>query len=153
MKTLSILVLLLLVGGTSQACLAGEGQNESRTEAEIWALEAKYVSGFRDAAYHKVIPMWDSGFIGWPASEALPTDKKGVIDYLKRVAPLPGAWSFEIERAGIRITGNVAITHFTLHTKSDAAQGAGYESATRVTHTWINADAGWKILSGMSARK
>lgn len=153
MRKLSILVLLISLATHPRASLALESINESREEAEIWALEADYVSCFRDAAHDRVIAMWHDRFLGWPASEARPADKDSVIHYLKRVAPLPGTWSFEIEKAGIRIHGQIAITHFMLHTKAHSASGTSYQRSIRVTHTWIKARSGWQILAGMSAAK
>ena len=77
-------------------------------------LEEDYAAGFRDAADDKVIPMWHEHFLGWPASE--------------------------IEKAGIQIRRDVAITHFILQRTVDSGAGAAVKRSSRVTHTWIRDD-------------
>jgi hypothetical protein len=121
-------------------------------EEEIWMLEEVYVAGFRDANHDIVIPIWHHQFMGWPDSQFRPVDKNGVIQYLKRVSPGPATWTFEIERQGIRISGDTAITHLTLHIYSNQSSGKDLVSSKRVTHTWVKEDSGWKILGGMSAK-
>ena len=152
MKALFILVLLLVAGADLRPCVADEVRHEHQIKADIWALETAYVTGFQAARHDQVISLWHPRFIGWPAAESLPVDKKGVVDYLKRVAPVPGNWSFRIERGGIRISGDVAITHYHLHIQTGATAGTGGERVSRVTHTWVRTASGWQILAGMSAR-
>jgi len=124
----------------------------SSAEEEIWMLEEAYVAGFRDANHDIVIPIWHHQFIGWPDSQSRPVDKTGVIQYLKRVSPVPASWSFEIERQGIRISGDTAVTHLMLHIYSNQSSRKNLVSSKRVTHTWVKKDSEWKILGGMSAK-
>lgn len=137
----------------SQTTFAFDENLQAQVEAEIWGLEEAYISYFRDAAHDKVIPLWHDQFLGWPNSEFRPANKKAVVSYLKRVAPLPGNWSFEIERAGIQIYGDVAITHYIIHRTVNSSAGNDYKSSTWVTHTWIREDSHWKIIGGMSAKR
>ena len=109
-----ILALFLSFMVHQQITLALDGNNELEIEKEIWALEEAYISYHRDAAHEKVIPMWHERFLGWPHSESRPADKDGVVRYLKRNSSVPGAWSFKIEKTGIRVTGNIAIVHYNL---------------------------------------
>ena len=139
-----ILTLFLSLNIHFQTIFAFGETEENQMIQKIWALEEAYVTYFRDAAHDKVIPLWHERFLGWPNSESRPTDKNGVVRYLKRNSQNPGAWSFKIEKTGIRITGKIAITHYNL-----IIGGA----KTRVTHTWIHENSGWKVLGGMSARR
>ena len=84
-----------------------------------------------------------------------PADKTAVVGFLKRNAAVPGRWSFEIEPKGIRVHGNVAVTHYLIHTTVKNASGTGiaHKRTTRITHTWIRDDSQWKILGGMSSRR
>lgn len=132
-------------------CPIGIFASDSEIEAEIWSLEEAYISGFRDAAHDKVIPMWHEQFLGWPANRTRPADKQAVVAYLKRYAAVHGTWSFEIKKAGIHIHKDVAITHFILHRTVDSDAGMETRRSTRVTHTWIREGSQWKILGGMSA--
>ncbi len=141
---LFILTLFLSLNILQQTTLASDEKTESHIEKEIWALEQAYISYHRDAAHDKVIPMWHERFLGWPDSEPRPADKDGVVRYFKKNSSVPGTWSFKIERTGIRVTGNIAIVHYNLLIGGNK---------TRVIHTWINEDSGWKILGGMSAKR
>jgi hypothetical protein len=98
--------------------------SDNNIETKIWLLEEDYVAGFRDAADDKVIPMWHEHFLGWLASEARPADKQAVVEYLRKHAAVPGTWSFQIEKAGIQIHRDVAITHFILQHTVDSDAGA-----------------------------
>ena len=51
--------------------------------------------------------------------------------------------SFELDRAGIRVFGDVAITHYFV-TIRETDEG----EAIRITHTWIRDGADWRILGG-----
>jgi ketosteroid isomerase-like protein len=51
-----------------------------------------------------------------------------------------------IERTGIRILGDVAVNHYTVHLK----RKDGKKRSMRITHTWVREEAGWKVLGGMS---
>lgn len=150
-NTFPVLVLLISLTMYYLTALAFDAKQKDRTEAEIWKLENTYVSCFRDAAHDEIIPMWHDQFLGWPGSEPMPTDKNGVIGFLKKYASIPGGWSFEIEPAGIQIHGDVAITHFIIHSSVNPNTESQYNISTRVTHTWIRESSQWKILGGMSA--
>ena len=69
----------------------------------------------------------------------------------EKARAVPGTWSFQIEKAGIQIHGDVAITHFILQRTVDFDAGAAVKRSSRVTHTWIREDPQWKIIGGMSA--
>ena len=151
MKALSVLLVFTIMGVHLQASQAGAESHEAPAEAAIWALEEEYVACFRDATHGKAISMWHDRFLGWPSSEARPADKTAVVQYLKRNASRPAAWSFEIEKAGIRVYRNVAITHFIIHRTYNPASEPKRTISSRVTHTWIKENSKWKILGGMSA--
>lgn len=132
--------------------IASEQSRIDDVEEQIWALETDYLTYFKNAAHEKVIPMWHEKFLGWPNSEYNSNDKQGVISYLKKFAPVPGNWNFRIERKGIQIFGNVAITHWIQHLTFSRTDGSSYTRSARITHTWIKDLGDWKILGGMSSR-
>jgi ketosteroid isomerase-like protein len=45
----------------------------------------------------------------------------------------------------------MVVTHYWVTTLWADKSGHGEPSTMRVTHTWIKAEKGWKILGGMSA--
>lgn len=145
-------LLICLLAPVQPPCGSALETKDRRVDEEIiWDLEQAYVAGFRDAAHGKVIPMWHKHFLGWPASEVRPADKQAVLAYLKRYASTPGNWTFEIERSGIQIHGDIAITHFILHRRIGYGSSIDTRRSARVTHTWIRENAQWRILGGMSA--
>jgi hypothetical protein len=131
--------------GPEQAKPAGEGQRAA--EAEIWALEEAYWRSNRDARQEQIIATWHDEFLGWPEGEPKPIDKKQGVRYVRKNYAEPASYSFEIERMGIRVLGNVAVNHYWVHLKWDD----GRKRSMRITHTWVREAAGWKILGGMSA--
>ena len=152
MKALSVLLVFICVGMHLQASQAGVETDEVPAVTAIWALEEEYVACFRDATHDKAISMWHDRFLGWPSDEIRPTDKTAVVRYLKRNASKPADWSFKIEKSGIQVHGNVAITHFIIHRTYNPALGTNRTISSRVTHTWVKENLRWKILGGMSTR-
>ena len=59
----------------------------------------------------------------------------------------------EIERVGIQLKENMAITLFAVHITTLGEEGEEIRQSERVTHTWIRETDGWKILGGMSYEK
>jgi len=116
-------------------------------EAEIWALEQAYWEYNRDAKYEQIIATWHDQFLGWPQGEPRPIDKQTGARYVRKSYAEPASYSFEIEPAGIRVLGNVAVNHYAVRlTFKD-----GKKRSMRITHTWIREEGGWRILGGMSA--
>jgi ketosteroid isomerase-like protein len=71
--------------------------------------------------------------------------------FLSENYPEPLEYRFELERAAIRVSGNVAITHYLVVIRAKDEIRSGPSQTVRLTHTWIKAGADWKILGGMSS--
>ena len=71
----------------------------------------------------------------WPASEARPAHKQTAVEYLRKHAAMLGTWSFQKEKAGIQIHGDIAITHFILRRTVDSDAGASVKHSSRGTRT------------------
>ncbi len=123
------------------------GGETTNAEAQIWALEQAYWEFNRDAKHDEIIGTWHEQFLGWPAGEPSPIDKDSGTRYVRRNYAEPASYAFEIQRAGIRIVGNVAVNHYAVRlTEKD-----GRQRSLRITHTLLRDNDGWKILGGMSA--
>jgi len=72
---------------------------------------------------------------------------------LEEKYPKPTRLIFKIIREGIRVIGNVAITHYSLISSWVDEDEIEQESESRITHTWIKEDSKWKILGRMSNSK
>ena len=124
-----------------------------KVEEEIWSLEEDYISYFREANHKEILSFYHSQFLGWPDSESHPAGKKRARKYLEEKHPKPIQVVSQINREGIRILGNIVITHYLLISTWLDEDGIEQKSETRITHTWIKEDSQWKIFGGMSNRK
>jgi ketosteroid isomerase-like protein len=123
--------------------------SRDRVKEEIWALEEAYFANLYKADYEALLALVHSQFLGWPGSVAQPIDKEGSARFMKQLVPKPTACTFTIERGGIRVLGEVALTQYTIHVNcSDTA--AGKTQSSRITHTWVKEGDRWKLLGGMS---
>jgi hypothetical protein len=122
------------------------GTNQKTAEAEIWTLEQAYWEFNRDAKHEQIIDTWHDRFLGWPDGEPRPIDKEEGARYVRESYAKPASYSFEIERTGIRILGDVAVNHYAVHLKWKD----GKKRSMRITHTWVREETGWKVLGGMS---
>ena len=83
----------------------------NNVEEEIWSLEEDYISYFGDANHRAILSLYHSQFLGWPDSELHPAGKKRAVKFLEENYPEPIQVVFLINREGIRILENIAITH------------------------------------------
>ena len=126
---------------------------QDELEEKIWSLEEDYISYFKEANHQAILSLYHSQVLAWPDSELHPAGKKEAKIYLEENYPEPIEVVFQIHREGIRIIGNVAITHYLLISTWVDEQGVEQKSESRITHTWIKEDSQWKILGGMSNSK
>lgn len=124
-----------------------------KVEDEIWSLEEDYISYFREANHQAILSLYHSQFLGWPDSESYPVGKKRAAKFLEEKYATPSQVIFKIKREGIRVIGNVAVSHYLLISSWIDEEGAEQKSESRITHTWIKEDTQWKILGGMSNSK
>jgi ketosteroid isomerase-like protein len=130
---------------------AAENNGLSEIEREVWALEEAYISAFKNARHNEIASMLHRDFLGWPRESERPSEKSDVARFLKENYPQPLELSFELNRAGIRVSGDVVITHYLVIIRGEDGDGAGQVQAVRITHTWIKEGAYWRILGGMSS--
>jgi hypothetical protein len=135
----------MIIAALTVTCSAPGETDSSDLEDRIWALEERYVSAYRNADHDSILALMDEGFLGWPDSEESPTALGQVPRFLRENYGAAATWDYRIDRAGIRIAGDVVITHYVLIVANN-----GVEQATRITHTWVRRGADWKILGGMS---
>ena len=114
-------------------------------EEEIWALEEAYFASLYKADYEAVRALVHSQFLGWPGSVPQPIDKEGSARFMKQLVSKPASCTLKIERGGIRVQGEVALTQYIIHVN----YGAKTQSS-RITHTWAKEAGRWKLLGGMS---
>jgi len=118
-----------------------------KVKEEIWVLEEAYFASLYKADYEALLSLVHSQFLGWPSSVAQPVDKEGSARFMKQLVPKPTACTLKIEREGIRILGEVALTQYIIHVSDPAT---GKTQLTRITHTWVKDGGRWQLLGGMS---
>jgi ketosteroid isomerase-like protein len=122
-------------------------------EEEIWSLENDYISYFADANHNAILDLYHSQFLGWPDSESHPSDKKSAVKFLEENYPEPVRMTAKLKREGIRVSGNIAITHYLVIFSWVDEAGMTQKSESRITHTWIKENSHWKIFGGMSSKR
>jgi ketosteroid isomerase-like protein len=127
--------------------------NGDNVEEEIWSLEEDYISYFGEANHDAILSLYHSQFLGWPDSRNHPLGKISAAKFLEKNYPGPIQVNLQISREDIRILGDIAITHYLLHTSWIDDEGVEQKRESRLTHTWIKEDSQWKILGGMSNNK
>jgi ketosteroid isomerase-like protein len=115
----------------------------------LWELEGAYIRAHLEADHEAVLALWDEDFLGWPSRLPNTSGKDGGAAYLAEYFPEPTQLSPRLERQGIRFAGDAAILHYRLHWGGTDAGGSITTATTRLTHTWIKRDSGWRILGGM----
>jgi hypothetical protein len=144
---------LLLNFSQAYSATADTDNGRSTMEEDIWALEEAYFANLYKADYEGVLALVHSQFLGWPGSAPQPIDREGSARFMKQLVTKPTSCTFKIERAGIRLLEEVALTQYTIHVNCGDTGGVTKTQSSRITHTWVKEDASWKLLGGMSYDK
>ena len=120
-------------------------------EEEIWALEEAYFTNLYQANYDEVLAIVHNQFLGWPHMLPQPIDKEESACFMKKLFPKPTSCTLKIEREGIRVLNDVALTEYTLNVSyTDSSTGIVKTQSSLITHTWTKEDTNWKLLGGIS---
>ncbi len=119
-------------------------------QEKIWSLELDYFTNLYGAEHEKVLALVHPDFLGWPDGQSKPLDREGSAAFMKKLAATPIKCQIQMERAGIKMHGNVALTQYILRAHITATDGTTTTRSSRVCHTWIKDGSDWKLLGGMS---
>jgi len=122
-------------------------------EEDIWALEEAYFTNLYKANYEGVLALVHSQFLGWPGAVPQPITKEESARFMKQLVPKPTSCTIKIERTGIRVLGDVALTQYTIHVNCSNTGDVKKTQSSRISHTWVKEGARWKLLGGMSYDK
>lgn len=120
-------------------------------EAHIWSLEKQYLGNIRDRKLDEVQQILHPDFIGWPSHSAQPVDRDAARGSLESLLEGIRIISMEMKPGILKLTGDLAVTHYNAETSHEDKDGAQVTSLLRITHTWLKTSAGWKIIGGMSS--
>ena len=145
-----MLASVLLSAAYAYSTDMNQDSRRNKVEEEIWAQEEAYFTHLYQANYEGVLALVHRQYLGWPDGQANPVDYDESARFMKQLITKPTSCKIKIERAGIRISGNTALTQYTLHVDCGDASGAKKISPSRITHTWVKEGGCWKLLGGMS---
>jgi ketosteroid isomerase-like protein len=141
---------ILFVNSQAYSTTADIDNRRDSVKEEIWALEEAYFANLYKADYEAVLALVHSQFLGWPGTAPQPIDKDGSALFMKQLIPKPTSCTFKIERGGIRVLGDLALTQYTIHVNCSEAAAVAKTQSSRITHTWVKEGDRWKLLGGMS---
>jgi hypothetical protein len=149
----SVILTVILIFCQPFLVEASKNNPKETIEEQIWNLEHSYFRNLYKANYDSVLMLVDEKFLGWPNSVEIPLDKAGSSVFMKKLNPSPTQCIFTIERKGISVVGNIAITQYIINVSCPLSDGTKNYSSSRISHTWINTDNSWRLLGGMSYNK
>jgi hypothetical protein len=149
----TILTFILVSYSLTYSTTADTDKTRDVVEEEIWALEEVYFTNLYKANYEGVLALVHSQFLGWPGAAPQPIDKEESTRFMKKLIPRPTSCTLKIDRAGIQVLGDMALTQYTLHVNCSDTPGMEKTQSSRITHTWVKEGARWKLLGGMSYDK
>jgi ketosteroid isomerase-like protein len=149
----TIILAFILLFSAQAYSASDKDYRRNKVENEIWALEEAYFTNLYKANYEGVLAIVHNQFLGWPGGLPQPIDGEESASFMKKLIPKPTSCTIKIDRAGIRVSGKVALTQYILHVNCNDTAGAAKIPSSRITHTWVKEGAYWKLLGGMSYDK
>jgi ketosteroid isomerase-like protein len=144
-----LLVLCMLV--TVSGCTSMTAKTTTPSDEEqIWALEYAYFANLYKADYDGVLNIVHRQFLGWPDGQMQPVDYDESALFMRQLITSPTPCTVSIDRKGIRLQENVALTQYVLNASCSKPDGTKTTKSSDVSHTWVKEGSGWKILGGMS---
>ena len=133
---------------------AANAASPANDETQVWNLEKAYWEYVKANDLEKYRALWHDDFVGWPSISPEPLGKDKITDWITdNTSKGLKLQSYAIEQRAIKVTGDIAITHYRIKMNwaNTGTSGADRIDAVRITHTWIRNGNTWQILGGMSA--
>jgi ketosteroid isomerase-like protein len=149
-RAISFLFLLSLAPFVQAAAI----DNPANEETQVWNLEKAYWEYVKGNDLEKYRALWHDDFVGWPSISPEPVRKDKITDWITdNTSKGVKLQSYAIEQRAIKVTGDIAITHYRIKMNWGKGDTAGVDrtDTVRITHTWIKTNDTWQILGGMSA--
>jgi len=125
----------------------------SPAEQEVWTQEETYWRSLKADDRETYLGLWDERFIGWPQYEGAPASKEKIRqEYAPGTTARGKVLDYRLEPLSVRSYGNdVVITFFRATVTRGKPNGEVETHTSRLTHTWMKTDQGWRIIGGMAA--
>jgi|GEM_PF-2281341 len=115
-------------------------------EGEIWALENAYFLNLSKEDYDGVLTLVHSRFLGWPDGLEQPLDYNESARFMRQLVTGPTPCTITIDRKGIRVQGDIALTQYVLYATCSTTNGTAQTKSSDITHTWVKEGSVWKPL-------
>lgn len=129
--------------------IATAGSSVSSEEI-VWVLEYAYFANLYKADYDGVLNIVHRQFLGWPDGQKQPVDYDESALFMRQLITSPTPCTVSIDRKGIRVLGDVALTQYVLNATCSKPDGTKTTKSSDVSHTWVKVGSDWMILGGMS---
>ena len=122
-------------------------------DRELWPLENAYIDAAMQGDLAKRAAFWHDEYLGWPAGEDRPWDKKyGVTGVQLWYDAHGGKLSTPmLEPIASRVLEDIGITHYRLEYTVTSPEGKKSKRINRVTHVWLKTNDGWKLFGGATS--
>ena len=144
-----LLTALAMITGPSHA-QTGE-PDWSAAEQEIWALEERYMTAFKDGDMAMLNAFLHADFLGWPSYSSDPIARAPALASVTILHESLVIRSVEVLPRAIHLSGEIALVHYLVVLETEEGDGGPAATSYRITHTWVEEDGQWRILGGMSA--
>jgi len=124
----------------------------SEAEQEIWALEERYMTAFKDGDVAGLKAFLHADFLGWPSHSSEPLAKAPALASVPALQGSLAIRTVEIRPRAILLRGEFALVHYLVVFETEESDGSSATTSYRITHTWVEENGRWRILGGMSAR-
>ncbi|MBD3873085.1 MAG: nuclear transport factor 2 family protein [Acidobacteria bacterium] len=124
----------------------------SEAEQEIWALEERYMTAFKDGDVAGLKAFLHADFLGWPSHSSEPLAKAPALASVPALQESLAIRTVEVRPRAIHLRGEFALVHYLVVLEIEEEDGGMAATSYRITHTWVEEDGRWRILGGMSAR-
>jgi len=125
----------------------------SEAEQEIWALEERYMTAFKDGDVAGLNAFLHADFLGWPSYSSDPVARAPALESVSALHESLVIRTVEIRPRAIHVSGKIALVHYLVVLETEEGDGGTAAISARITHTWVEENGRWRILGGMSADK
>jgi ketosteroid isomerase-like protein len=123
----------------------------SEAEQEIWALEERYMTAFKDGDVEGLKVFLHADFLGWPSYSSDPVARGPALASVTTLHESLVILSVEIRPRAIHLSAEIVLVHYLVVLEIEEGDGGTAATSSRITHTWVKEDGRWRILGGMSA--
>ena len=123
----------------------------SAAEQEIWALEERYMTAFKDGDVAALNAFLHADFLGWPSYSSDPVAKAPALASVPALHESLVIRTVEVLPRAIHLSAKIAVVHYLVVLETEDEDGGMAATSYRITHTWVEEAGQWRILGGLSA--